>query len=295
MSGSFKGLVDQPELGVGIGTSVNRQQTASMLFDNFTSRRADKINEVVQYWELYGGLGVFPFKSAPELRAEIPKNITLLAHTAGLDVWSADDTERDLFRKNVEAVVALQSPWCSEDICHFVSNGPNVGVNFGLILNEDSLHNAIRRVKIITKNVGVPFLAENPPVEFVVGSMDLAYYFRVLSNETDIGLVLDLGHIYAYSLLTHQDPRELLERYPLDRVCEIHIAGGYLDGDGLYVDNHAYPILPQVMELLGPALAKSRNLKALTYEFYEMPLSLAYSTFVELRKVYQTIRANGGI
>ncbi|MGB8956158.1 MAG: DUF692 family multinuclear iron-containing protein [Tumebacillaceae bacterium] len=265
---------------------MNRKQTAEQLLDMFTRRIDEKLHSIVDFWELYGGMQVFPFIPAAEIRAKIPEEITLLAHTAGLNVWAADEKEAELYQKNIQSVIDLKSPWCSEDLVHFVSGGSNYGVNFGILLNQESLDNSIRRINKLREDVPVPFLAENPPVEYFVGDMTLDQYFRGLSEETDTGLLLDLGHLYAYSLLAKENPLDVLRRFPLDRVCELHIAGGFVDPAGYYVDNHAYPIRQEVLNLLPYALQNTPHLKALTYEFYEMPLHAAHDTLSQIREIY---------
>ena len=93
------------------------------------------------------------------------------------------------------------------------------------ILTEASLAEAVQRVLEVRSAVHAPLLLEPPPATFRMGPMSMFEWLGKLAEQTDCGLLLDSGHILSHQLVEGQRGLDLL---PLDRVVEVHIAGGIL-------------------------------------------------------------------
>src|SRR5262249_8722494 len=52
------------------------------------------------------------------------------------------------------------------------------------------------------------------------------------------------------------DPIAFLDRLPLDRVVQLHVAGGHWH-DGLLIDSHSTPTSPEVWALVDAVLART--------------------------------------
>lgn len=94
---------------------------------------------------------------------------------------------------------------------------------------------------------GVPFLVENPPIYFDLGTIDLLSFMREVAERAGCGLVLDIGHLVGYCAVTGRDPEEYLQSWTgIEHVRELHIAGYNLMPDTasapMWYDNHADPI-----------------------------------------------------
>lgn len=127
-----------------------------------------------------------------------------------------------------------------------------------------------QRSEEICRRYGVPFLLENP-----------AYYIADLPADPEIGddmglidaimkrsgcyLLLDLHNVYCNSLNHRRDPYSILDSAPLDRVAEIHVAGG-ASHDGYWMDGHNGPVPERVWELLEYTLARAPNVGGVVYE-----------------------------
>src|SRR5437763_205592 len=64
------------------------------------------------------------------------------------------------------------------------------------------------------------------------------------------GLLLDLHNLHTNAVNHGFDPFEFLETLPLERVGQIHLAGGREDDDGYRYDSHSAPPPEPVWELL---------------------------------------------
>jgi uncharacterized protein (UPF0276 family) len=90
---------------------------------------------------------------------------------------------------------------------------------------------------------GLPLLLENIAYPFALpgAEMSEADFVRAVIEETDAGLLLDLENVHANARNHGYDPIEHLESLPLERVVEVHLAGG-VERDGAYVDSHTNPV-----------------------------------------------------
>lgn len=131
---------------------------------------------------------------------------------------------------------------------------------------------AQRSAQILSR-YGVPFLLENP-----------AYYISELPCDLEIGddmglvdaimkrsgcfLLLDLHNVHCNAVNHRIDPFALLDRTPLSRVLEIHVAGG-ASHDGFWMDGHNAPVPPAVWDLLEYTLPRAPNVAGLVFEMLD--------------------------
>lgn len=78
-------------------------------------------------------------------------------------------------------------------------------------------------------------------------------FIRSVIEEADCLLHLDVNNIYVNSLNHGFDPAAFLRCLPLERTCYIHVAGHYVEPDGLVVDTHGAPVIDPVWALLEDA------------------------------------------
>jgi Uncharacterized protein conserved in bacteria len=80
-------------------------------------------------------------------------------------------------------------------------------------------------------------------------------FIRAVIEEADCLLHLDVNNIYVNSLNHTFNPMRFLKALPLERTCYIHVAGHYVEPDGLVVDTHGAPVIDPVWALLDAAYA----------------------------------------
>jgi uncharacterized protein (UPF0276 family) len=81
-----------------------------------------------------------------------------------------------------------------------------------------------------------------------------------------VGILLDLAHFYISARTCGFDPLEEIQRWPLDRVWEIHVSGVSEQELGSW-DDHASAAPEIEMELLRIASRCCPNLRAITLEY----------------------------
>ncbi len=99
--------------------------------------------------------------------------------------------------------------------------------------------------------LGRPFALENVTYYFPVPHCGLseADFLRRLTEETDCTLLLDVTNVFNNAHNHGYDPIEFLDRLPLERVSQMHLAGGHQTEDGRWEDSHSAPVMEPVWPL----------------------------------------------
>ena len=73
------------------------------------------------------------------------------------------------------------------------------------------------------------------------------------SEQADCLLHLDVNNLYVNSQNFGFDPHAYLHQLPLERTCYVHVAGHYVEDDGLLIDTHGSDVIDPVWQLLQAA------------------------------------------
>jgi len=76
-------------------------------------------------------------------------------------------------------------------------------------------------------------------------------------ESADAKLLLDVNNIYVNGRNFGFDPKAYIDKIPMERVVQIHVAGHFLRDDGLRIDTHGEPVPDDVYELLDYTLRKT--------------------------------------
>jgi uncharacterized protein (UPF0276 family) len=80
--------------------------------------------------------------------------------------------------------------------------------------------------------------------------MSEAEFVAVVVREADCLLHLDVNNIYVNSQNFGFDALDYLNTLPLERTCYVHVAGHYVEPDGLLIDTHGAEVVDTVWHLL---------------------------------------------
>lgn len=171
-------------------------------------------------------------------------------------------------------VRAVESAWLAQDVATcFIGDEPGYSIGLGYFLppifTRASLDEAVERVGEVRALVRAPLLLEPAPLTFLVGDMDSLAWLGALAERTDCGLLLDAGHLVSHNLAAGRPAEAPPEGLPLERVIEVHLAGGVLrerGGRRYYIDAHELPVLPETRAVFGELLRLCPNLRALCVE-----------------------------
>lgn len=112
-------------------------------------------------------------------------------------------------------------------------------------------------------------------------------FIAAVAERADCGILLDLHNIWTNERNGRQPVSEFLAAIPLERVVELHVAGGF-ELDGYWLDAHSGLCPPPVMQLLREALPRLPNVRAVIFEM--LPEMAAHVGVHELRQQLVELR-----
>lgn len=113
-----------------------------------------------------------------------------------------------------------------------------------------------------------PFALENVTYHFPIprGSLSEAEFLKRLTEETDCTLLLDITNVFNNASNHGYDPIEFFETVPMERVSQMHLAGGHKTEDGKWEDSHSRPVMEPVWPLFEEAVKRAVNCEIVILE-----------------------------
>ncbi len=174
----------------------------------------------------------------------------VVTHSVTLSVGTATGGDVAFARKMAKVNAALGAKWSSDHLCFTKVGGKHIGQLTPFPYTKESLASTVRNVKEVQQALGAPFLLENISQYFAFGGADYdePEFVRELVKRTGCGLLLDVANLHNNATNLGLDPKDWLDRYPLESVVQLHLAGSeYVDGKLL--DTHGGPVLEPVWDL----------------------------------------------
>jgi uncharacterized protein len=182
----------------------------------------------------------------------IRQAVPVILHGIGLSLGSAEGLDPARVRHVARVVEAVEPPWFSEHIAFTRAGGVEIGHLTPLPFTPEAVATVAANVQELRAALpGLPLLLENIAYPFPLpgAAMTEAELVRAILEEADAGLLLDLENVHANALNHGYDPIEYLESLPLERVVEVHLAGG-LWKEGQYMDTHTRSVPEESWKLL---------------------------------------------
>lgn len=126
---------------------------------------------------------------------------------------------------------------------------------------------AARNVRRLREVAGVPVAFETG-VNYLRPRTDElpdGHYFAAIAEHADCGILLDLHNLWANERNGRMPLREVLATLPLERIWELHLAGGSAL-DGYWLDAHDGLVDPELHELAAEVIPRLPNLGAINFE-----------------------------
>jgi uncharacterized protein (UPF0276 family) len=199
----------------------------------------------------------------------------VVSHSVGMSIGSAEWFDTEHLEQLARWDRRFGFPWHSDHLsfarvagedAHSVAAGMACPVPY----DREVLEMVAERVERVMRTVPAPFLLENNVyyVDLPEQEMTEPEFLNRLAERTGCGLLLDVHNVYVNSVNHGFDPAAFVDALELDRVVEVHVAGGS-EMLGMYTDSHAGPCPEPVWELLDRVVAGAPNLCGITFEFEE--------------------------
>ncbi|WP_106247071.1 DUF692 domain-containing protein [Allonocardiopsis opalescens] len=234
-----------PELGVGIGW---RPEIAGFVAALPGLRFTEVIAESVD-----------ADHPDPQLLALRERGVTVVPHGVRLSLGGAEPVRPERVALLADRAQLLEAPLVSEHIAFVRAGGLEAGHLLPVPRNRAALDVLADNIRRTTDALPVPLAVE--PIAALFDWPDAEYdeagFLTELLDRTDALLLLDVANVYANARNRGEDPLDLIERLPLERIAYCHVAGGD-DREGVYHDTHSHPVPPEVFGLVRELCARHR-------------------------------------
>jgi uncharacterized protein (UPF0276 family) len=234
-----------------------------------------------------------------DLFALLPAALPRALHHTALNLGALGSYRRGALLDFTNALIdRYDLRWVNEDVGLWSLAGRPLPYPLPPILDGDGLRRTIANVRECQAALAVPLVLEFPGfsrgVSIVIGDLHAYDFFRVLAEETEAPVTLDVGHLLSWQWWCGRRGAALfdeLERLPLAHCFEVHLSGCEIVDDR-FVDAHHGILLDEQLQLLERLLALCPNLHAVTYEdprFDERGVLLATNQ-PSWRRLLETVR-----
>lgn len=185
----------------------------------------------------------FFLQETEEYLKKFSSRFPLIPHGIKLSIGSALSLSETFLSEAKRLVKELRAPYYSD---HFSLSHLGAGEDLDtdhlspLWFTKDMVEHVSGRVEYVQEYLGVPLVLENIAAHFTIPEADYEEpeFISKVCERTGCGLLLDITNLHINAFNAGIDPFALLERYPLESVVQVHIAGGFI-GQGRFYDSHS--------------------------------------------------------
>jgi uncharacterized protein (UPF0276 family) len=194
-----------------------------------------------------------------------------LLHGVGFPVGGSHQPCPHQVKEMARNIRDLNVPWCSEHLAfhHSTLEGEEVFTGFFLpcLQTPEGIETAVGTIRALKASLPVPFAVETA-VNYLrpqPSEMPDGEFVASVCEAADCGIVLDLHNIWTNARNGRQSTSDFLAQLPLERVWEIHMAGGE-EMDNYWLDAHSGAIPAEVEALAAEIIPRLPNLGAIVLE-----------------------------
>lgn len=154
---------------------------------------------------------------------------------------------RDFMREHGMTLFTEHLSWCADD-SHLYELLP-------IPMTEEAVRYTAERIARAQDILGMRIGVENASTYIAPPGAEMTEpeFVRAVVEQADCLLHLDVNNIYVNSQNFGFDPHAYLAQLPLERACYVHVAGHYVEYDGLLIDTHGSDVIDPVWQLLQAA------------------------------------------
>lgn len=181
---------------------------------------------------------------------EVADKYPVVTHSVTLSVGTATGADLEFAHKMAQVNQELAACWTSDHLCFTKVGDKHIGQLTPFPYTQEALDVVVHNVRAVQQTVGAPFLLENISQYFQFPDADFEEpeFVSHLVRRTGVGLLLDVTNLHNNATNLGVDPVRYLERYPLESVVQLHLAGSEWV-DGKLLDTHGGPVLEPVWDL----------------------------------------------
>lgn len=221
----------------------------------------------------------------------LAQRFTIVVHGLELSIGTVEPLRIDYLTRMRDLVTSTGAYLASDHLSMTSVQGRAIGNLTPLPLNRRLAQFLAGKCREVAAFLPVPFLLENISVLFRPGPEEMTepQFIKLILADSDTFLLLDLTNLLNNATNQGFDPYRYLDNLPLDRVVQIHLAGGMVS-NGVVLDTHNSEVPREVFDLLRYAAPKMPLLRAVMIERDQNfpPFEKLLSELAEARKVVRS-------
>jgi uncharacterized protein (UPF0276 family) len=184
------------------------------------------------------------------LRA-IAERYPVVSHGVAASLGTAGNPSREYLAALKKTIGQTGARWASDHLCYTAAGGLAINELMPLPFTSEAVKCVARNVKRVQDALELPWLVENISYYTTIDAseMDEAAFIAAVLEEADCGLLLDVNNVYVNAHNQGYDAKTFIERLPLDRVVQVHLAGHDRTRGEAYVDTHGEAVQEEVWKL----------------------------------------------
>ncbi|WP_223385720.1 MNIO family bufferin maturase [Oricola cellulosilytica] len=201
--------------------------------------------------ENYMGDGGFPHRALERIREDYPISL----HGVCMSIGGPEPLSRDHLARFKALVDRYEPGLVSEHLAWSTHDDVFMNDLLPLPYTDETLSHVCAHIDEMQSFIGRRILLENPStyVVFENSTISETDFIREIVSRTGCGLLLDVSNVFVSATNHGFSPLSYLMDYPLEHVCEIHLAGHAVqeddEGETLLIDSHDTRVAEAVWNL----------------------------------------------
>lgn len=195
----------------------------------------------------------------------------VLMHSVAMPLADAAGLDPDQLALLRQTASILRPVWASEHLSFNRYRAQGRWAQAGFLLppamTAATVRVAARNLQGLSRALDLPVAGETGVNYLPAGPQDLTdgAFFAGVADQSDGGLLLDLHNLWCDEVNGRARLADTLDRLPLDRVWQVHMAGGWML-DGVLLDAHGAPAPGALEDILAGLLPRLPHVRAVIYE-----------------------------
>lgn len=199
-----------------------------------------------------------------------------LIHSVGTPVGGTVAPDPEQLRLLGAMIERFGAPWASDHLSY--NQTPEFATGFFLPPRQtrEGIATVSSSIRQLQDALGVPIAVETGVSYLRPRSDEIpdGAFVAAVVESAGCGLLLDMHNVFTNALNGRQPVDEFLDSIPLERVWEMHLAGG-MELDGFWLDAHSGAVPEPLVAICRALIPKLTHLRAIVFEIFPSFVPLA--------------------
>ena len=225
-----------------------------------------------------------------KILVSLSEKYPITTHGLSLSIGSMAPLDYEFLKKIKQFLLDYKVSVYSEHLSFSKCDNAHLYDLLPIPFQKEAIDVIVEKIKQVQDFLNKPLALENVSYYTSVDAeMDEVSFISEIVKQSGCNLLLDINNVYVNSFNHRYDPKEFIEKLPLDKVAYIHMAGHEQVSQDLIIDTHGQDIIPDVFELFEWAIQRIKPVKVLLERDFNFPsISKLQTEMNQLEDICQT-------